>query len=54
MTFYQTEQSLQGKISSLACLVFQLFLMSFQERFDYAIGFPGEMEKFWALALSPW
>jgi hypothetical protein len=37
MTFYQTEQSLQGKISSLACLVFQLFLMSFQERFDYAI-----------------
>ena len=36
-TFYQTEQALQGKIASLACLVFQLFLMSFQERFDYAI-----------------
>jgi hypothetical protein len=36
-TFYQAEQSLQVKISSLACLFFQLFLMSFQEQFDYAI-----------------
>ncbi len=36
-TFYQTEQSLQVKISSLACLCLQLFLMSFQEQFDYAI-----------------
>ena|SRR5713226_5234947 len=36
-TFYQAEQSLQVKISSLACLLLQLFLMSFQEQFDYAI-----------------
>jgi len=36
-TFYQTEQSLQVQISALACLFFQLFLMSFQEQFDYAI-----------------
>src|SRR5216683_2843839 len=36
-TFYQAEQSLQVKISSLACLFLQLFLMSFQEHFDYAI-----------------
>ena len=36
-TFHQTEQSLQVKISSLACLCLQLFLMSFQEHFDYAI-----------------
>src|SRR5713226_5968209 len=35
--FYQTEQSLQVKISSLACLCLQLFLMSFQEHFDYSI-----------------
>src|SRR5712692_8703573 len=36
-TFYQAEQSLQVKISSLACLLLQLFLMSFQEQFDYSI-----------------
>ena len=36
-TFYQAEQSLQVKISSLACLFLQLFLMSFQERFDYSL-----------------
>ena len=36
-TFNQTEQSLQVKISSLACLCLQLFLMSFQEQFDYSI-----------------
>jgi len=36
-TFYQAEQSLQVRISSLACLFLQLFLMSFQERFDYAV-----------------
>src|SRR2546425_8917735 len=35
-TFYQAEQSLQVKISSLACLLLQLFLMSFQEHFDYS------------------
>ena len=35
-TFYQAEQSLQVKISSLACLLLQLFLMSFQEQFDYS------------------
>src|SRR5215831_1003644 len=35
-TFYQTEQSLQVKISSLACLFLQLFLMSYQEHFDYS------------------
>src|SRR5713226_9223578 len=35
-TFYQAEQSLQVKISSLACLFLQLFLMSFQDRFDYS------------------
>ncbi len=33
-TFYKTEQELQAKISSLACLSLQLFLMSFQEQFD--------------------
>lgn len=36
-TFYQIEQSLQDKISTLACLFLQLFLMTFQEQFDYAI-----------------
>jgi hypothetical protein len=36
-TFYQAEQSLQVKISSLACLLLQLFLMSFQEQFDYSL-----------------
>jgi hypothetical protein len=36
-TFYQVEQSLQMKIASLACLFLQLFLMTFQEQFDYAI-----------------
>jgi hypothetical protein len=36
-TFYQIEQSLQAKISTLACLFLQLFLMTFQEQFDYAI-----------------
>jgi hypothetical protein len=35
-TFYQTEQALQVKISTLACLFLQLFLMSFQEQFDYS------------------
>ena len=35
-TFYQVERSLQIQISSLACLFFQLFLMSFHEQFDYA------------------
>jgi hypothetical protein len=34
-TFYKVEQELQVKISSLACLFLQLFLMSFQEQFDY-------------------
>ena len=34
-TFYKAEQKLQVKISSLACLFLQLFLMSFQEQFDY-------------------
>ena len=33
-TFYQVERSLQIQISSLACLFFQLFLMSFHEQFD--------------------
>jgi hypothetical protein len=36
-TFYQVEKSLQAKISALACLFLQLFLMTFQEQFDYAI-----------------
>src|SRR2546422_7352594 len=36
-TFYQAEQSLQVKIASLACLFLQLFLMAFQERFDYSL-----------------
>ena len=36
-TFYQIEQSLQAKTSTLACLFLQLFLMAFQEQFDYAI-----------------
>jgi hypothetical protein len=36
-TFYQTEQALQVKISSLACLCLQLFLMPFQEQFNYSI-----------------
>jgi len=35
ITFYQAEQSLQTQLSSLACLFFQLFLMSFHEQFDY-------------------
>lgn len=35
-TFYQTEQSLQVKLSSLACLFLQLFLISYQEHFDYS------------------
>ena len=35
-TFYQTEQSLQVQISSLACLFLRLFLMSYQEQFDYS------------------
>src|SRR3989454_8554141 len=35
-TFYQVERSLQIQISSLACLFFQLFLMSFHEQCDYA------------------
>src|SRR3989475_1368555 len=35
-TFYQSEQSLQVRVSSLACLFLQLFLMSFQEQFDYS------------------
>ncbi len=37
VTFYQVEQSLQVKISALACLFLQLFLMTFQEKFDYSI-----------------
>jgi hypothetical protein len=36
LIFYQTEQALQVKISTLACLFLQLFLMSFQEQFDYS------------------
>ena len=36
ITFYQAEQSLQTQLSLLACLFFQLFLMSFHEQFDYA------------------
>lgn len=36
-TFYQVEQSLQAQISTLACLFLQLFLMTFQEQFDYSI-----------------
>jgi hypothetical protein len=36
-TFYQIEQSLQVKISALACLFLQLFVMTFQEQFDYSI-----------------
>jgi hypothetical protein len=36
-TFYQVEQSLQIKIAALACLFLQLFLLAFQEQFDYAI-----------------
>jgi hypothetical protein len=35
-TFYQVEQSLQVKISALACLFLQLFLMSYQKHFDYS------------------
>ena len=35
-TFYQVERSLHTQISSLACLFFQLFLMSFHEQFDYS------------------
>ena len=35
-TFYQTEQALQVKISTLASLFLQLFLMSVQEQFDYS------------------
>ncbi len=35
-TFYQAERSLQVHISSLACRFLQLFLMSFQEQFDYS------------------
>lgn len=30
MNFYQVEQSLQAKISSLACLLLHLFLISYQ------------------------
>jgi len=33
-TFYQVERSLHIQISSLACLFFQRFLMSFHEQFD--------------------
>lgn len=36
ITFYHAEQALRINISSLACLFFQLFLMSFHDRFDYA------------------
>jgi len=35
-TFYKVEQELQVKISALACLFLQLFLMSVQEQFDYS------------------
>ena|SRR2546422_7252704 len=49
-TFYQAEQSLQVKISSLACLLLQLFLMSFQEQFDYSIW----LELYFPLNLSGW
>jgi hypothetical protein len=36
ITFYQAERSLQAQISSLACLFFQLFLLSVHEQFDYS------------------
>jgi hypothetical protein len=36
ITFYHAEQALRIHISSLACLFFQLFLLSFHDRFDYA------------------
>lgn len=36
VTFYHVEKSLQDHISSLACLFFQLFLMSVHTQFDYA------------------
>lgn len=36
VTFYHVEKSLQENISSLACLFFQLFLMSVHHQFDYA------------------
>ena len=36
ITFYHVEKSLQDHISSLACLFFQLFLMSVHTQFDYA------------------
>lgn len=36
VTFYHVEKSLQDHISSLACLFFQLFLMSVHHQFDYA------------------
>ena len=35
VTFYHAEQLLQSHISSLACLFFQLFLMSVHNQFDY-------------------
>ncbi len=34
--FFSTEKKLQGLISDLGCLFFQLFLMSYQEQFDYS------------------
>src|SRR5260370_37957709 len=34
-TFYHAEQALRIHLSSLACLSFQLFLLSFHDRFDY-------------------
>src|SRR6266852_8249531 len=50
-TFYQVERSLQIQISSLACLFFQLFLMSFHEQFDYATWL--EKGKYYKGALIP-
>ncbi len=34
--FYRAEQSLRVQVSQLACLYLELYLLSFQERFDYA------------------
>src|SRR6266704_5059685 len=36
ITFYHAEHALRLHISSLACLFFQLFLMSFHDRFEYS------------------
>jgi len=51
ITFYQAEQSLQTQLSLLACLFFQLFLMSFHEQFDYATWL--EKGKYYKGALIP-